>query len=732
MTESASSPRPSPASASDRIAPLYAVAAGRRYPPGATLTDSGVNFSLYSRHATGATLLLYAGTESTEPFQRIELDPEHNHTFFSWHVLVLDLPPDTQYTWSLEGPWEPETHGWTFDPAVELVDPWARAVDTSHWDRRRRLRDGPRPGDGLRGIVLADEYDWEGDEPLRMPTEEMIIYELHVGGFTRHPSAGVDHPGSFLGLIEKIPYLKDLGVTHIELLPIMAFDDQDVPEATWEAGLRNYWGYSTHSFFAPHPGYCVDSIGNARREFRDLVKALHRAGIGILLDVVFNHTAEGGQGGPTLSFKGLGNETFYMLDPMDRSKYLDFTGCGNTVNANHPFVARFIIECLEYWVREMHVDGFRFDLASALARDSIGAPMEHPPALWGIELSDTLAGAKIIAEAWDAAGLYHVGSFPGYRWMEWNGRYRDSVRRFVRGDPGLIDEIATRLAGSSDLYQASLRHPINSVNFVTCHDGFTLADLVAYDTKHNEANREDNRDGTDDNLSWNCGVEGPTEDPEIQALRRRQARNLMAVLLLSQGIPMINTGDELLRGADGNNNTWCQDNPLGWLDWGLRDRNEHMLRFTRGLIALRKRHPSLRRRHFLSGDSTRRGGGPDICWYSPELAEPGWDDPEARELAFTLSGRVPGEPALHIMLNMAEAARIFQLPELPGGRWRLVVDTAAEPPEDLPETQGQGPLQSGQLRVGGRSVVVLEATIAAGAATTADPRPAAKQTIAAR
>jgi glycogen operon protein len=732
MTESASSPRPSPASASDRIAPLYAVAAGRRYPPGATLTDSGVNFSLYSRHATGATLLLYAGTESTEPFQRIELDPEHNHTFFSWHVLVLDLPPDTQYTWSLEGPWEPETHGWTFDPAVELVDPWARAVDTSHWDRRRRLRDGPRPGDGLRGIVLADEYDWEGDEPLRMPTEEMIIYELHVGGFTRHPSAGVDHPGSFLGLIEKIPYLKDLGVTHIELLPIMAFDDQDVPEPTWEAGLRNYWGYSTHSFFSPHPGYCVDPISNARREFRDLVKALHRAGIGVLLDVVFNHTAEGGQGGPTLSFKGLGNETFYMLDPMDRSKYLDFTGCGNTVNANHPFVARFIIECLEYWVREMHVDGFRFDLASALARDSIGAPMEHPPALWGIELSDTLAGAKIIAEAWDAAGLYHVGSFPGYRWMEWNGRYRDSVRRFVRGDPGLIDEIATRLAGSSDLYQASLRHPINSVNFVTCHDGFTLADLVAYDTKHNEANRENNRDGTDDNLSWNCGVEGPTEDPEIQALRRRQARNLMAVLLLSQGIPMINAGDELLRGADGNNNTWCQDNPLGWLDWGLRDRNEHMLRFTRGLIALRKRHPSLRRRHFLSGDSTRRGGGPDICWYSPELAEPGWDDPEARELAFTLSGRVPGEPALHIMLNMAEAARIFQLPELPGGRWRLVVDTAAEPPEDLPETQGQGPLQSGQLRVGGRSVVVLEATIAAGAATTADPRPAAKQTIAAR
>ena len=728
MTDSVSIRTTSPAPGSNQIAPPYAIASGRRYPPGATLTDSGVNFSIYSRHAAGATLLLYAGSQSTEPFQRIVLDPEHNHTFFSWHVLVLDLPPDTQYTWRLDGPWQPQTHGWTFDPAIELVDPWARAVDTSHWDRRRRLRDGARPGDGPRGIVLADEYDWEGDELLRMPSEEMIIYEMHVGGFTRHPSSGVDHPGTFLGLIEKIPYLKELGITHVELLPIMAFDEQDVPEATWEAGLRNYWGYSTHSFFSPHPGYCVDAICNARREFRDLVKALHRAGIGVLLDVVFNHTAEGGQGGPTLNFKGLGNETFYMLDPLDRSKYLDFTGCGNTVNANHPFVARFIIECLEYWVREMHVDGFRFDLASALARDGIGAPMEHPPALWGIELSDTLAGAKIIAEAWDAAGLYHVGSFPGYRWMEWNGRYRDSVRRFVRGDPGLIDEIATRLAGSSDLYQANLRHPINSVNFVTCHDGFTLADLVAYNSKHNEANREDNRDGSDDNLSWNCGVEGPTEDPGIQALRRRQARNLMAILLLSQGIPMINAGDELLRSACGNNNTWCQDNPLGWIDWGLLAHNESMLRFTRGLIALRKRHPSLRRRHFLSGDSTRHGGAPDVCWYSPELDEPGWDDPEACELAFTLAGRVPGEPALHVMLNMSGAARGFRLPEPPAGRWRLVVDTAAEAPEDLPEPVGQAPLQSAHLRVEGRSVVVLEATSAAIEPSATAPRPLKDET----
>jgi isoamylase len=715
MTDSASSP------ARIAIAPPYATASGRRYPPGATLTDTGVNFSIYSRHATGATLLLYADGDSTEPFQTIPLDPGRNHSFFSWHVLVLDLPPDVQYTWRLDGPREPKTHGWTFDPGIELADPWARAIETRHWDRRRRIQDGPRGGDGLRGIVLADEYDWEGDEPLRMPSEEMVIYELHVGGFTRHPSAGVQHPGTFVGLIDKIPYLKDLGITHVELLPIMAFDEQDVPEATWEAGLRNYWGYSTHSFFAPHPGYCIDPVGNARREFRDLVKALHRAGIGVLLDVVFNHTAEGGAGGPVLSFKGLGNETFYMLDPMDRSRYLDFTGCGNTLNANHPFVARFIIECLEYWVREMHVDGFRFDLASALARDGVGLPMAHPPVLWGIELSDTLAGAKIIAEAWDAAGLYHVGSFPGYRWMEWNGRYRDSVRRFVRGDGGLIDEIATRLAGSSDLYQANLRHPINSVNFVTCHDGFTLADLTAYNSKHNQANREDNRDGSNDNLSWNCGVEGPTDDPDIQALRRRQARNMMAILLLSQGIPMLNAGDELLRSTDGNNNTWCQDNPLGWIDWALAERNRSMLRFTQGLIALRKRHPSLRRRHFLSGDCPRHGGAPDICWYSPDLDEPAWDDPEARELAFTLAGRVPGEPALHVMLNMADGPRGFRLPPPPAGHWRLLVDTAAETPEDLPDPAGQGPLKTEQLRVEGRSLVVLEADTPAADADPPSP-----------
>ena len=677
----------------------YAVRPGRRYPPGASISDEGINFSLYSRHATGATLLLYApGADA--PFQVIPLDPEVNHSFFSWHLEVVDLPPGTRYAWRLDGPWDPKGHGWLYDPKVELLDPWARALDVSHWDRARRCAEGSRPGDGIRGVVLADPYDWEGDEPLRVPSQEMVIYELHVGGFTRHPSSGVGHPGSFAGVVEKIPYLQRLGITHVELMPVMAFDPQDVPPGTAEAGLSNFWGYSTHGFFAPHPGFCVGPPEDHRREFRDMVKALHRAGIGVLLDVVFNHTAEGGAGGPAIHFKGLGNETFYMLDAADRSRYLDFTGCGNTVNANHPFVARYIIDCLEYWVREMHVDGFRFDLASAMARDGHGVPMEHPPVLWGIELSDVLAQSKIIAEAWDAAGLYHVGSFPGYRWMEWNGKYRDTLRAAVRGDAGMVAELATRIAGSSDLYQGGLRHPINSINFVTCHDGFTLADLVAYNHKHNEPNHEGNHDGCAHNLSWNCGVEGDTDDPTILALRRRQAKNFLTVLLLSQGIPMLTAGDELLRSADGNNNTWCQDNPTGWIDWRLAAQNADMVRFVAGLIALRKRHRSLRRRHFL------RDG--DIRWQALDGGPPGWDDPQCRELAFTLLGRRETEPPLHVLLNLGPKARNCLLPRLDGWSWAIAVDTGAPPTRDLIEPEDQRTIGARRWRLGARTVLVLE------------------------
>jgi len=687
----------------------YPVLPGRRYPPGATVEDAGVNFSVYSRHATGAELLLYESATSPEPFQIIRLDPRTNHTFFSWHVLVQGLLPGTHYTWRLEGPNDPHGHGWRFDPNIELVDPWARAINVAGWDRWRRQHRGVQPHDSPRAIVLAEEYDWEGDTPLHLPSEQMIIYELHVGGFTRHPSSGVRHPGTFLGLIEKIPYLKELGITHVELMPVMAFDEQDVPEEVWKAGLRNFWGYSTLGFFSPHPGFCVTpERGTHRREFRDMVKALHRAGIGVILDVVFNHTCEGGAGGPILNFKGFGNETFYCLDTIDKGIYLDFTGCGNTVNANHPLVTHFILDALEYWVREMHVDGFRFDLASALARDSDGRPLANPPVLWGIELSDTLAETEIIAEAWDAAGLYQVGSFPGYRWMEWNGRYRDSIRRFVRGDPGLIPEIATRISGSSDLYEANLRQPINSINFVTCHDGFTLWDLVSYNRKHNLANHEGNRDGSDNNLSWNCGIEGETQNLEVLNLRRRQAKNFLTLLFLSQGIPMLLAGDEVLRSQQGNNNAWCQDNEIGWFDWSLLDRNADMLRFTRGLIALRKRHPNLRHRHFLVGQPLPGGTLPDVAWHGLELNAPRWDDPESRILAFTLAPTCAEEAPLHVMINMSDRALRFALPEIAPARWYLALDTARPAPNDVMSPADQSPVSEIRPLVRARSILVLE------------------------
>jgi glycogen operon protein len=688
----------------------FATRPGHRHPPGATVEDEGVNFSVYSRHATSAELLLYEGAKSPEPFQIIALDPELNHTFFSWHVLVVDLPPGTHYTWRMQGPNDPKRHGWRFDPQVELIDPWARAVNNCNWDRWARQSEGASPHASPRAVVIAEEYDWDGDTPLQVPPEEMIVYEMHVGGFTRHASSGVRFPGTFSGVTEKIPYLKSLGITHVELMPVMAFDEQDVPEGVWDLGLSNYWGYSTHSFFSPHPGYCVaPREGRHRTEFRDMVKALHREGIGVILDVVFNHTAEGGSGGPILNLKGFGNETFYMLDQIDKSIYLDFTGCGNTVNANHPFVARFILDCLEYWVRKMHVDGFRFDLASALARDENGRPMHNPPLLWGIELSDVLARTEIIAEAWDAAGLYQVGTFPGYRWMEWNGRYRDTLRRFVRGDKGLIGDVASRIAGSSDLYQANLRLPINSVNFVTCHDGFTLWDLVSYDQKHNCANGENNRDGTNDNLSWNGGVEGDTSDPETLALRRRQAKNLLAMLFLSQGVPMLLAGDEVLRSQKGNNNAWCQDNAIGWFDWQLIERNPDMLRFVSELIALRKRHPSLRRRRFLSGQPKNGSSLPDIVWYGPDGKPPCWHEPECRDLAFMLGAIEAGEEHLHVLLNMDDASRSFLLPSIPGSTWYLALDTQRPTPEDISVPREQPPVKENSYCAAPRSVVVLEA-----------------------
>ncbi|TPW12120.1 MAG: glycogen operon protein GlgX, partial [Halothiobacillaceae bacterium] len=441
---------------------------------------------------------------------------------------------------------------------------------------------------------------------------------------------------------EKIPYLKSLGITDVELMPVMAFDEQDVPATVATRGLKNYWGYSTHSFYSPHPRYCVSPLnGSHQQEFREMVKALHAAGIGVILDVVLNHTAEGSDNGPTINFKGLLNEVFYHLDEHDKRKYRDYTGCGNTINCNHPLVTRFLVNCLEHWVRDMHVDGFRFDLASVFVRGENGYPLYNAPLPWNIEFSNTLSNTKIIAEAWDAAGLYHVGNFPGYRWSEWNGRYRDVMRRFVRGDKGIISDVATCLSGSSDLYKDDGRLPINSINFITCHDGFTLYDLVSYNHKHNELNGEDNRDGHNDNLSWNCGVEGATNAPEVEALRRQQAKNLMALLFLSQGVPMLLSGDEMLRTQRGNNNAYCQDNELSWFNWNLLEKNQEMWRFTQQIIAFRRRNPSLRRSRFLTGTPRPGATQPDIRWHGPRLNDPLWNDPDAQMLAFTLAPVAP-------------------------------------------------------------------------------------------
>lgn len=687
---------------------LYEISAGSPYPIGTRIKSNGVNFSIFSRHATAVELLLYASSTSLEPFQVIPLTAKMNKTFYSWHVLIHELPRGTWYTWRMDGPCNTSESGLCFDKEKQLLDPWARAISDKLWQRSVACLPGDNGHAAMRNLVPDERYEWEGDTPFSYKSENAIIYELHVGGFTKHKKSGVQHPGTFSALIEKIPYLKALGITHVELMPVMAFDEQDVPRGTAELGLRNYWGYSTHSFFSPHPGYCVTpEQGTHLQEFRDLVKALHKAEIGVIMDVVFNHTSEAGEDGPIINFRGLGTDIVYHLDAHDKSKFRDYTGCGNTVNANHPVIANFIIGCLEYWVREMHIDGFRFDLASTMARGQNGEVLQDPPVLWGIELSEQLAKTKLIAEAWDAAGLYQVGSFPGYRWGEWNGKYRDSMRCFLRGDKGIISEVATRLCASSDLYQHQGRLPINSINFITCHDGFTLNDLVSYNHKHNLANGEDNRDGGNHNFSYNCGVEGETDDTRILALRRKQAKNGIALLLLSQGVPMLLAGDEVLNTQQGNNNGYCQDNELTWFDWSLTEKNTDMLRFVQQMIALRKRHKSLMRRRFLTGEKVAGRHIADIQWYGAD-GEPQWLDPEAQVLAFTLAAVDKQEADLHVILNMSEAELVMHLPIIEEREWNLAINTALSSPLDIVLPDQQVPLGHHDYLVLPRSVVVFE------------------------
>jgi isoamylase len=642
---------------------------GRAHPVGARVADGGVNFSVFSENADSVELLLFDHPLDPEPARIVPLARD----FHFWHVFVPGVGGGATYAFRAAGPATPP---FRFDRDKALLDPYARSVVTALWDRDAAARPGDNVATSLRATVVdTSAYDWEGDRPLGRPLAETIVYELHVGGFTASPTSGVARPGTFAALREKTPYLVDLGITAVELLPVYQFD----------ATGGDFWGYNPIAHFAPH-----DRYGDVD-EFRDLVKALHRAGIEVILDVVFNHTGEGGAGGPTISLRGLGNEAYYMISPQDPSVLLDFSGCGNTVDANDPITAKLIFDCLCYWVEELHVDGFRFDEGTILTRDADGTPMRFPPVVALTELGDELGETKLIAEAWDAGGLYDVGSFPGRRWSEWNGRFRDDVRRFVRGDGGLVGAVATRIGGSSDLYAWNRRPPQASLNFVTCHDGFTMYDLVSYNGKHNEANGEGNRDGINDNLSWNCGVEGETDDEAVEALRLRQIRNFAVILLVSQGVPMILGGDEALRTQRGNNNPWNQGNEISWVDWDRVAANDPLRRFWKLLVDFRKRHPELRRDTFF--------GSGDVRWHGCLLDSPGWSDPWSRVLSFTVAG-------VHVILNMDDQDLDF---ELPAGAWRRAFDTSLPSPDDAAEPGAESPFDGSAYRAAGRSAVVLVA-----------------------
>jgi isoamylase len=681
---------------------------GRSFPLGATVFPEGVNFSVFSRQASRVELLLFNDVASSYPARVIELDARRHRTYHYWHAFVPGIGPGQVYAFRASGPFLPE-HGLRFDPDKVLLDPYGRAVVIPDgYSRQLSSRRGDNTGTGVKSVVTdPSQYDWEGDGPLRRPFTTTVIYEMHVAGFTRHPTSGVtpELRGTYAGMIEKIPYLQDLGITAVELLPIFQFDRQDCPP-----GLVNYWGYSPVSFFAPHAAYSSrkDPLGPVD-EFRDLVKALHRAGIEVILDVVYNHTAEGNADGPTLCFRGLANEIYYMLDK-DRARYADYSGTGNTLNANQPIVRRMIVDSLRYWVAEMHVDGFRFDLASILARDETGRALENPPVLWDIESDPVLAGTKLIAEAWDAAGLYQVGTFIGDSWKEWNGRFRDDVRRFVKSDTGTVRSLAQRMLGSPDVFGHQEREPEQSINFVTCHDGFTLYDLVSFNQKHNEANHEENRDGADNNLSWNCGAEGATKDAEVERQRQRQIKNFIFILLVSVGTPMLQMGDEMRRSQCGNNNAYCQDNEVSWLDWSLLDRHHDLFSFVQTLIAQRLRWMGAGGEETFALSLNELLRRAEIDWHGVRLGCPDWAD-ESHSIAFTLRlgrGRLPFW--LHVMFNAYWEALDFDVPPAPAAAisgWQRWIDTSRVSPEDVMDAANGPPVQGRQYHVASRSVAAL-------------------------
>ncbi|MBN2372859.1 glycogen debranching protein GlgX [bacterium] len=698
---------------------------------GASIQGNAVQFAIFSRHATGITLCLFDKPEDSEPAIEIKLDKRLNRTGEVWHILLEGLKKGVYYLYRAEGPYEPQS-GHRFNPNKLLLDPYARAV-TGNFDWNLADSRGYDPGSSEKDIsfstisdaagmpkciIYDDNFEWQGDRPLNYPLRECVIYETHVRGLTLHKSANVKHQGTFRGVVEKIPYFKDLGITTLELLPIQEFDELEVVRKNPLTGksLQNYWGYSTMLFFAPKGRYSsTGTLGEQITEFKEMVRELHGAGIEVVLDVVFNHTAEGDETGPTLCFRGLDNAIYYMLDETNPRFYKNYSGCGNTFNCNHPVVRNLIMDCLHYWVVEMHVDGFRFDLASILGRGQNGRILENPPIIERIAEDPILRDTKIIAEAWDMAGAYQVGAFPGGRWAEWNDRFRDDIRRYWRSEQGMVPPLATRITGSSDLYLRDGRRPFHSINFITAHDGFTLNDLVSYNEKHNEANGEENRDGNNYNLSYNCGAEGETSDPGIQTLRNRQVKNFIATLFLSQGTPMLLGGDEFRRTQKGNNNAYCQNNEISWYHWTFKERFADVFRFCSGLIHFRKAHPVFRRPVFFTGRDTNLNSIPDIAWYSPSGAYPDWHNVEMRSIAFLLDGSNAEIEAdrddndFFIMFNSWPDDVQFTIPSAPGEkRWFLAIDTSCDPPLDISNPGEERTLhEQSRYTVKARSMAVL-------------------------
>jgi len=697
---------PSPGSSVTNPMPVdkgNSVGSGRSAPLGATVLPGGVNFSMFSRNASGVELLLFDREDDPHPARQITLDPEKNRTDYYWHAFVEGLKPGQLYGYRVSGRFAPEL-GMRFDPSKVLLDPYGKGVAVPrNYSRGAAISPSDNAGSAMKSVVVnPGTYDWEGDAPLCRPASRTIVYEMHVRGFTRHPSSGVpdDKRGTYAGLVEKIPYLKDLGITAVELMPIFQFDAQDAPH-----GLTNYWGYAPVSFFAPHQAYSFrqDALGPVD-EFRDMVKALHRAGIEVILDVVFNHTAEGNEYGPTLSFRGMENSIYYILEK-DPSYYANYSGTGNTLNANHHVVRRMIMDSLHYWVEQMHVDGFRFDLASILERDEAGNLSQSPPVIWDIDTDPVLAGIKLIGEPWDAGGLYQVGSFVGDRWREWNGRFRDDLRSFFAGHDGTVAPLADRLVGSPQIYAYKQREAEASVNFVTSHDGFTLNDLVSYDHKHNEANGENNRDGNDDNRSTNWGVEGPTDQAAVETIRNRQVKNFLAATMFSLGLPMVLMGDEVRRTQRGNNNAYCQDNEISWFDWTLTGRHADVRRFTKMVCAHRlMRHVEQHTDGESLNELLRKG---QIAWHGVKVGEPDWSF-ESHSLAYSVI--FPNQKlSVYLILNAYWESLEFELPvPIEGAHcWQRWIDTSLNSPDDINEWHAATPIKTPTYIAQPRSFVAL-------------------------